>query len=135
MPVAHPTRQPYSPALQADALLNQAAPVQNTWYTVLNTTNNGFLYAIAFGVADTGEDLEYRITIDGVVKVNSQIAVAGTVYVPLLYLDYNSSYYIAAVGATISRIDIWFKTLKVEVRKTSANGAGNLKASVLYALW
>jgi len=43
---------------QPTATLTQAAPVQNTWYTILDTIANGRLIGVYFKVADTGEDLQ-----------------------------------------------------------------------------
>ena len=50
---------------QAPAVLNQAAPVQNTWYTILDTTPNVRIYDIVINVEDVDESLDVRVTIDG----------------------------------------------------------------------
>jgi hypothetical protein len=117
-----------------DAYLNQAAPVQNTWYTILDTTLNAQLAVVPFHVADTGETVEVRCTVDGQVYVASQIAVAGTEYWVV-----RSSY--AGAGCSITSSSSSFggssapflcRSAKVEIRKTTAAGAGNLVAAVKY---
>ena len=49
-------------ALQDDAVLVQAASVQNQWYTVLTTKANVRLYSIVPIVWNTNETIEVRIT-------------------------------------------------------------------------
>lgn len=48
--------------LQDDAALVQAAPVQNIWYTVLDTKTNVRIYSIVPIVWTADETLEVRIT-------------------------------------------------------------------------
>jgi hypothetical protein len=117
---------------QADSILNQAAPVQNTWYTVLDTVVNARLIGLGILIADTGETLEVRLTVDGNIIIGSGAAVAGT--------DYHAMVHTHATGTvlTFSSTDaprafmLEGRSLKVEVRKTTAAGAGNLKACAAY---
>jgi len=120
--------------LQADAVLVQAAPVQNTWYTVLNTQNARVL-GIAYEVAATGETLEVRMTIDGRVFTPSQAAVAGTDY--YIKKDHTADWGFALppdVTQYINQLSFLFdcRSLKVEMRKTTANGVGALTCRVAY---
>jgi len=121
---------------QADAHLAQATPVQNTWYVVLDTTRQVRAYSLQIDVATVNETLEARLTIDGNTRTGSQAAVAGTAY--FLYLN--------AWGGTVSW-DTTAKTaimmalgfmdchsLKVEMRKTTATGAGTLDGRLMYGL-
>lgn len=87
-------------------------------------------------VATANEDLEIKLTIDGQALVGSQAAVAGT----------NYTFYKAAVAGTLSGVSgatdtvlaayrcfIEARSVKIEVRKTSATGAGILSGRVVYA--
>lgn len=126
----------YVPKLASLASLSQAAPVQNTWYTVLDTVRNVEVNVVRFYVATTGEDLEVRATIDGVEYVGSQTAVAGTNY--CVYVN-TSSNTLIVVASTTQQLAVnspcKARSFKLEIRKTSANGAGNLVGLVRYAKW
>ena len=124
------------PKLQPVAVLQQAAAVQNTWYTVLDTTKNCRLINVVMTMQTANEDLELRLTIDGVVWVGGQAnAVAGTDYLCFI------SYYGAALNITTTDYSIYRafliegRSVKVEIRKTSANGANRLDGHVIYQTW
>lgn len=114
------------------------AAVQNTWYTVIDTTLRGLLHKVGMAMQTAAENLEMKLTIDGVEYNGAQAAaVAGTNYLPGAYvLDETGAprLYFQTV-LTISPLNLPFETLKVEVRKTSANGANNLNGWVIYSLW
>ena len=120
---------------QPDAILNQAAPVQNTWYTVLEETNVR-VNMIAISIATTGEDLEVQITRDGELDV----CLAGVTVNPaashrayLATYNYGNRTIVGASGGTqMAMINSFFeaRSVKIEVRKVTANGAGNLSAAV-----
>jgi hypothetical protein len=121
---------------QPDADLNQAAPVQNTWYTILNTTPKVNLQAISFQVLVANEDIEVRVTIDGLAYVAQRApATFGTRYwvylvgavAVALYLGTDTNTYNAAHLANWEG-----RSVKVEIRKITANGAGNLQAKVTW---
>jgi len=114
------------------ALLDQATPVQNTWYTVLDTVHNVKVFGLAAGVADTGETIEMRITVDGGTITGSQVAVAGTSYRVHPYLLMTGITLTFSSSVLINSNMCEARSFKVEVRKTTANGAGNLKAAVCY---
>lgn len=133
-------KYPPFPTFQAAAHLNQAAAVQNTWYTVLNTTTNVRVLLCVVTMSTAAEDLEMRVTIDGQVLLGAQAAaVAGTKYycyindtpaTPAQYLTVSTGVYNIA---NMSSLDC--KSFKFEVRKTSANGANQLNGGVVYQRW
>jgi len=135
MPRAFGQRLP--PVFQLPALLNQPAPVQNTWYTILNTTPNCLIWEVDVRIDTTGETLEWRITIDGVVSTAiGNACLANTDYwgVPVLY---NVGLYTEISAVSTWRSDRAFivegRSIKIEVRKTTAAGAGNLRGAVAYS--
>lgn len=117
---------------QPPAVLNQGAPVQNTWYVLLPETPLCRVYDVAVNIEDTDETLEVQATVDG--ELIGGGAVACT----------NSSSYIVIVDPNpITRLDnltlapwnthILAKAftleghlVEIEVRKTTAAGVGNL---------
>ncbi len=120
---------------QIPATLNQPLPNQNEWYTLASITN-GIIYEASVNVEDANETIEAKYTIDGVVwGVGSIAATHSTKYYCRFQAD----------GVNrIARIDIsltWLstrasefqgKTVLIEVRKTTANGAGNLTGCVVH---
>jgi hypothetical protein len=117
-------------------LLNQAAPVQNTWYPVLVATEGVMIYYMSALVTVVNETIELRLTIDGNARVGSLAAIFGTEYWFYLHPSYaganslkssvgviNAGYYCTVKGQSIT----------VEIRKTTAAGAGNLQSKVTWA--
>jgi len=128
------------PEHQPDAVLTQANPVQNTWYTLLSTTINVRLYAITVMVETTGETLEVRLTIDGNVHVASIAAAANTYYYVFyrpsdgtLQLEPTGSLF--HVNAVLGAKALESRSIKVEVRKTTAAGSGTLNGRAVYGRW
>lgn len=127
------------PQHQTNTPLNQAAPVQNTWYTILDTTTNVIVYEACVQVDTTGENLEWRATIDGeTVSGGISPALADTVYFIYIilrsydrFLNSNVTNLLMFAGYT----PFWCRSFKLEVRKTSANGAGNLRGNILHGEW
>lgn len=125
---------------QAPATLDQAAPVQNTWYTILDTTLNARLLTIAVNVEDTNEDLQVQVIVDGeTIEANSPATcVHSTRYFctmtvnPITLVDY------IELTPTVLHYFRSFilegKSTKVQVRKTTANGTGNLTGIVTYGV-
>lgn len=134
MPEAHRNINPVFEH-QPIASLDQAAPVQNTWYTILDTTTNVRIYGINYYVQATGETLELRLTIDGEVYTSTVVAVANTPY--CVYFDLSAGGLIFNEVAGLLMQERAFliegRSIKVEVRKTTAAGAGNLRGNVFYA--
>lgn len=125
------------PKFQAASSLTQAAPVQNTWYTILDTTTNFEGYIATIKVETADETLEVRWTIDGQVITKTNACTFGTTY--YVFLDATST----QLGLTITstnwnmgmRATLQARSMKVELRKTTAAGAGDLKGQVTYSKW
>ena len=125
---------------QAPATLNQAAPVQNTWYTILNNTPNCRVYNVSVNVEDTNETLQLRVEVDG--QVYNSVGVActhSTLYYPYHFPD--SINLGASIGLTATVGDmqrrafvVEGRNIKIQVRKTTATGAGNLTGLVSYGV-
>lgn len=121
---------------------DQAAPVQNTWYELVNEPNPLDLFFMAVGVRTTGETLDARVTINGTAYTKTGIAAAaGSLYALYFSVDAASGMYIANGAAnTVTNANPWagnvsmiIDSLKIEVRKTTAAGAGNLFAIADYS--
>ncbi len=119
---------------QTDATLTQAAPVQDTWYTALATTKNVRIIAMKFQIQTTGEDLEIELVIDGVTYIGSQTAVAGTSYLAYKNAGYSdlTTGTAGAHGAQYTFIE--GRSVRIRLRKTTANGAGDLLGRITYAI-
>jgi hypothetical protein len=126
----------YQPPRLQSAIITQALPVQNTWYTVLDTTPNLELISIQVIVYDTGETIEVEATIDGVVKTASQAEGANS---PFAYYTWN----VGAVATGLNTAEngmicfggyrsVQCQSAKIRVRKTTAAGTGNLCCHVAY---
>lgn len=116
---------------QPDASLNQAAPVVDEWYTVLDTVTSSLkVYAIWF-LCDTADTVEIRVTIDGKVYTISQVVVGGTNY----YVTKSSLSDDLLAGTTVYLVHyhepLRCNSIKVEIRVTTAGG-GNLRSNVVY---
>lgn len=115
--------------VQPDAKLSQDAPVQNTWYTLLDTTLNAQLVALEMKVAGIGETLEVQVTIDGQVLTKSAACNADTLY--YVWKSRNAADLTISTtpgnfGGQYATFDA--QSVKIEVRKTTANGAGTITA-------
>ena len=118
---------------QPDAELSQADPVQNTWYTILDTQENARIYCITVAVMTTDETLEARVTIDGQTLTGSVDATADAWYfVEKSLLDAGLSLGTAWMLA-VHYAALEGRSVKVEVRKTTAAGTGTLMGRVIYA--
>jgi len=121
---------------QADAVLDQATPVQNTWYTVLAATDDVKLIYVMDDIETTGETLECEITIDGLTLTVSHAAVAGTYYNIFKTLQAQNLSALSLGTASISsayQIALEGQSVAIRVRKTTANGTGNLVARITWA--
>ena len=118
----------------------QAAAVQNTWYTVLTIANRaGLLKHIFPGMDTANEDLEVEVTIDGeLITPEALNCVADTDYECYFFGDVSATVNkigILAVDGTNRALDLPFKeSLLIRARKTSVVGAGELFCGVIYAL-
>lgn len=123
--------------VRAPAWLNQAAPVQNTWYTVLAATGRYTkMELVVFGVMAAGETLGMEIVCDGVTSLVTKAAVAGAAY-QVRYSQEASQgdrYTWQGAAVTVQPAIVEGHDLRVRIRKTTANGAGNLKCKVIYSV-
>ncbi len=122
-------------AMQDDAVLVQANPVQNQWYTVLDTKANVRLFSIVALVWTTGETLEIKITTKNR-TITGAVDAAHTTYYWAFIRMYGDGLDIAAsptkqlVGYQAPLDD---PIVKVEIRKTTAAGTGTLECRVVWA--
>jgi len=123
--------------MQDAAVLNQVAPVQNTWYEVLAATRNVKVFMIATEVLTAGETIELRVTIDGVEFLGTEAQTADTAYqwnwepvVPIA----TSGLCLGVATTGMFGLNMEGKSVTVEVRKITAAGAGNLQAIVVYGI-
>ena len=126
---------------QAPATLNQASPAQNTWYTILSATEHVRVDSIGIGVEDTNETLEVRITVDGeTINVASGAAANhSTDYYIFMQTRAISQDFVMQISTSIDyparrAFTIEGYNVKVEVRKTTATGTGNLVGVVTYGV-
>jgi len=117
-------------------LLNQAAAVQNTWYPIPPLTlRNVLILGCNFAVTGVNETLEVEYTIDGVVYLRTQAAVALTDYPNGFVASYAGVYMDAANPFYVGRVGIFCKTFSFRMRKTTATGAAALRHSLNYQQW
>lgn len=91
---------------------------------------------IAVQIDTTNETLQIRLTKDGqVIESNASAATAGTVYYTQLKEGINALLLLITTTSTLAyRYSLTEgRSVKVELRKTTAAGAGNLKGCVIYA--
>ena len=122
---------------QAPAVLNQAAPVQNTWYTILDTTRCVCVYQIGVGVEDTDETLECQITVDGeTIAAVGRVSLHSTelgVYVKASSITLVDNAIITPIANVLGvTMVVEGHSVKVQVRKTTATGIGNLTGIVTW---
>ena len=126
----------YAWKMQPDAVLAQAAAVQNTWYTILDTTEDVRLYYVYVMAATATEDLEVKITIDGLTYTGGTASTNDVWYGYYKYIVGQSLTMLSYATDTVSSIK-WATleghSVKVEVRKVSAAGANVLNGRVTYA--
>lgn len=118
--------------LQEDATLAQAPPVQNTWYTILDTTLNVRIYGVDIKVEDDNETLQVRITVDGQTKTGSKACTADTSYD--VRFPYTGGVLIidSTIRMDYSTFMIEGRSVKIEIRKTTATGTGTLRGRAQY---
>lgn len=125
----------YMPQHQPDAVINQAAPVQNTWYTVLAANDDVIVISAEMQVAVAAETLECEIVVDGNTLVGAQAAaVAATPYYLSLAGAVANALQATIVDPLLTRAYlIEGQNIRVRIRKTTAAGANNISAIVKWA--
>lgn len=114
---------------KAVATLSQASPVQNTWYTVLDTTEDALLIMISIYQtnAEAGsKDLQVRLTIDGVTMTGSVSLAHNTTN--LVYISWASDglSFTGSVLLVAYYAPLPGQSVKVEFRCTSAPGTNQV---------
>ena len=125
---------------QTPATLNQANPVQNTWYDILPVTRNVYVYQGSVNIEDNDETLEVQIIVDGETIEGSGVACTNS-----------TNYYMHFSANAIARIDsvvvtnqanvpwgrsflVMGRSVQIQVRKTTVAGVGNLTGLVMYGV-
>ena len=122
--------------LQTPAKIDKAAPTQNIWYPVLETTGNVRILAANMVVQTADETIQMKITIDGEEITGGVAATAATDYGISRDCTYAGGNYLSVDAARFNKYQPYIiegRIVKVEVRKTTALGAGNLQAIVSYS--
>jgi hypothetical protein len=122
-PVA--TQTPHQQEYQTKASLEQAPPVQNTWYTLLDTiTNTELLYIAMTQLNDesAAKSCQVRITVDGQTLTSASVSLNhNTTYyayiLPYGTLTISSNVFLAHYGYPLIS-----KSVKVEVRLADTAG-------------
>lgn len=129
-PVSASVIQPTKPQI---ANLNQATVVQNTWYTVVDTSGKGVLSKVILSATEMNYRYSIRVTIDGVaVTVTDATGALGLESLGLAHNPFDANNYNAERSIDYY-CNSYFKTsLKVEVANTV--GIDAFKASVMYSL-
>ena len=122
------------------AALDQAPPVQNTWYTVLDTVPKARIYSV-IGKQVNGEAelkaIDPRVTVDGVTLTQSGSTLANNT-IRSFYISPVADSAAAATDGNYNHFGFYIathaKSLKVEMRLTSAPGTNqHLYGYVRYA--
>lgn len=122
--------------IKTPAVKTQAAPVQNTWYVILDTTANCRIHGIRAQVATAGETLEVKIAVDGVDYASAKACNADTPYFWSIRpndtpaLDYSTS----VISANCQYHFIEGRSVKISFRKTTNTGAGDILGIVIYSV-
>jgi len=121
--------------LQVDATLNVVA-VQNTWYTILPTTEDVRILEMMFQLTGFAETIEYELTVDGSTRVGTEACIVlPAEYYPIVgyrypdanllkfrTVDRNAALYQAVEGHSV----------RIRMRKTTAAGATTVQAVVFW---
>lgn len=137
MPIAHMNQKQFYWQHETAVEFDQAPPVQNTWYTVLDTTADVRLIFTSISQSNdevAGKNLQMRWTIDGLTCELAATAVAsGTLY----YVRKDQYTQALKAQTTIINsgqyVDIRALSIKIEARTTSVPGTNQrLRAWIVY---
>jgi len=126
----------YGYEFQTETLV-QTNPVQNTWYTLLDTTEYCRVYAIGLNVEDDDETLQIRALVDGTYTNTQSVACShSTKYYVSVLPDAINSQYKLNIASSVPTTYFLLEGLsvKIEVRKTTAGGVGDLMGIVGYGV-
>lgn len=125
--------------LQAAAVLDQVGPVNGTYYQIFQAANCKLINFV-IQVDTVGENLQARLTVDGEVFESVATAcVAGIHEFVFLQEHITAPGAILVIDnatpqANLRPFMIEGKLITCEVRKTTANGGGNLKGTCMYGV-
>lgn len=124
---------------QNPAELDQSNPEQNTWYTILPYTDNCRVYAVSMNVDDTGETLQMKIDNDGVIIMGQPMSVQPDkpyfAYLwPNSFIGELSLRYESIGWQVIKAFLVEGHNVRVQARKTTASGSGNLTGLAAYGV-
>ena len=125
------------PKHQADAVLNQAAPVSGTKYVVLDTTKNARILSIMVQCTWTvqPDPLEVHVTIDSQNLTRGETNPVSTTYYYVAIQGNIPLILITTAGTSHSRAFLLEgRSVKIEVEITGGT-VSNLSATVKYAKW
>lgn len=114
-----------------------AATAQNVWGTVLDVAGAGIIVYMAMGCDTANEDLKISMDIDGTALTDAGVtATANSDYEVQIFGDVSDD----RIELTISPLNVrnrnlmlpFARSCKIEIRKTSANGAGNISCFVIW---
>lgn len=118
----------------------QAAAVQNTWYTAADLKNVK-LRALAIGCTGFNETLECKITIDGyTISISAGGACTAAQWLELTHIRFSAPGTPTLLfAATAANVDFNYtdhiieaRSLKIEIRKTTAAGASAITCAGIY---
>ena len=121
---------------QPDATLDQADPVQNTWYTIIDEKNCQII-GISVTVLVADETLEVQFIVDGVTipGAGSPVTAGTTMYVYLLVSTPTQAKILLSSTSAYGSYNAFIiegRSVKVQIRKTTAAGNGNLQGCVAW---
>jgi len=110
--------------------------VQNTWYPVLAATGlYTFLRNICLRVETANETIELEVTVEGIVDILTLAATFGTTYIVRFSVEPSLAVpLLNAIPVITYNLDLIGHDISVRIRKTTAAGAGTLRAKVVYAV-
>jgi hypothetical protein len=122
-------------------LYTKSAPVQNVYDTAFELKNVSVL-SIALGVVTAGETLQVKVTIDGVVITGTATACNVNEHVEADHIRNGTALVMSASGANVDvntviayTKQLTGKDVLIEIRKTTAAGAGDIHCDVVYHQW
>lgn len=120
------------PQYMARERLAQVNPVQNDWYLVYTSPGPVVILCVNFRVNTADETIEVRQTIDGIPTLAVFNAIAGTDYSVIRMMNPSALDAFATQAAADDRgfLVLARNTYVLEIRKTTALGAGNLYCTV-----
>lgn len=137
MPQASGASKHYWRKWLANALLDQQPPVQNTWYTILNTTEDAEIYYVIVRQNNgdvAAKDLEIRVTADGVVRTSAFAGCGNDAFKYVYTISWAGDFTVDDFHKNFGGYSsIKAQSIKIEVRITSALGANQrLRGIVVY---